>query len=123
MWKRPQLLLAAIWQLIRNAGLVDTGDPTGLCFEEVALLVSLDGEHPSSSHIISLLNLPHVNEVKKPHCQLRMCTQDVSLQQTACSIFVVPELMLPSVHEISFLALVPATLPQVTKQRSSMSLG
>ena len=38
--------------------------PSGLCIEEVTLFVYLDGEHPSSSHRISRLNLPHANEVK-----------------------------------------------------------
>ena len=38
--------------------------PSGLCPEEVALLVSLDGEHPSSGHIVLLFGLPHVNEIK-----------------------------------------------------------
>ena len=68
-------LLAAIWQLIRNPGLVDAREsvcwlsfclvlqtsqyPSGLCPEEVALLVSLDGEHPLSGHIVLRLDLPH----------------------------------------------------------------
>ena len=64
MWKRPQLLLAAKWQLIRNAGHVDTGDPTGLCFEEVALLVGLDGEYLSSGHTVLRFDLPQINEIK-----------------------------------------------------------
>ena len=34
------------------------------CLEEVTLFVCLDGEHPSPSHIISRLNLPHVDEIK-----------------------------------------------------------
>ena len=38
--------------------------PSGLRLEEVTLFVRLDGEHPSSSHRISRLNLPHVNEIK-----------------------------------------------------------
>ena len=75
-----QLLLAAIWQLIRNPGLVEARQirllifllfvletsqyPSGLRLEEVTLFVRLDGEHPSSSHRISRLNLPHVNEIK-----------------------------------------------------------
>ena len=36
----------------------------GLCLEEVALFVRLDGEHPSSGHIIFRFDLPHVNEIK-----------------------------------------------------------
>ena len=50
--------------------------PSGLCLEEVALLVSLDGEHPSSSHIVLRFDLPHVNEIKnlivKPGFVLKM---------------------------------------------------
>ena len=38
--------------------------PSGLCPEEVTLSVCLDGEHPSSGHIISWLDLPHVDEIK-----------------------------------------------------------
>ena len=75
--------------------------PSGLCPEDVALLVSLDGEHPSSGHIVLRFDLPHVNEIKKPRCQPRICTQDVSLQQNACGILVLPELMLLFVHGIS----------------------
>ena len=37
---------------------------SGLCLEKVTLLVRLDGEHPSSSHIIFRLNLPHVDEIR-----------------------------------------------------------
>ena len=73
-------LLAAIWQLIRDPGLVEAGESvckyslclswkplkTHLAFalEEIALLVRLDGEHPSSSHKISRLDLPHIDEIK-----------------------------------------------------------
>ena len=39
--------------------------------------------------------------IKKTHCQAKICTRDVSLQQTVCSIFVLPELMLSFVHGIS----------------------
>ena len=52
----------------------------------IVLFVRLDGEHPSSGHILSGLELPHVDEIKKPRCQPRICTPDVSLQQTVCSI-------------------------------------
>ena len=38
--------------------------PSGLCPEEVALLVSLHGEHPSSGHIVLRFDLPHANEIK-----------------------------------------------------------
>ena len=38
--------------------------PSGLGPEEVALFVRLDGEHPSSCHILSRLELPHVDEIK-----------------------------------------------------------
>ena len=36
----------------------------GLCPEEVALLVSLDGEHPSSGHIVLRFDHPQINEIK-----------------------------------------------------------
>ena len=38
--------------------------PSGFCSEDVALLVRLDGEHPSSDHTISRIELPHVDEIK-----------------------------------------------------------
>ena len=75
-----QLLLGANWQHIRNPGLVEAGGigllvillfvletsqyPSGVRPEEVTLFVLLDGEHPSSSYIISRLNLPRVDEIK-----------------------------------------------------------
>ena len=37
--------------------------PSG-CPEEVALLVGLDGDYPSSGYVVSRLDLPHINEVK-----------------------------------------------------------
>ena len=75
--------------------------PSGLCPAEVALLVSLDGDHPSSRHIFLRFDLPHVNEIKNLHCQPRICAQDASLQQFDCSIVVLPELMLLFMHKIS----------------------
>ena len=38
--------------------------PSGLCPEEVALPVCLDGEHPSSGHMVLRFDLPQINEVK-----------------------------------------------------------
>ena len=38
--------------------------PSCFCLEEVTLLVRLDGEHPSSGHIISWDDLPGVNKIK-----------------------------------------------------------
>ena len=70
--------------------------------EEVIVLVRLDGEHSSSGHIISWLDLPHVDEIKKLRCPPRICTQDVLLQRIVCSILVLLGLMLLFVHEISF---------------------
>ena len=50
--------------------------PSGRCPEEVALLVSLDGEHPSSGHTVLQFDLPHVKEIKnrnvKPGFVLKM---------------------------------------------------
>ena len=37
---------------------------SSLCLQEITLFVRLDGEHPSSGHIISRLDLPHVDEIK-----------------------------------------------------------
>ena len=71
------------------------------CLEEVALLVSLDGEHPSSGHIVLRFDVPHVNDIE--NLIVNPGTQDVSLQQTVCSILLLPELMLLFVHEISSL--------------------
>ena len=59
-------------------------------------------EHPSSGHIISRLEHPHVDEIKKLRCQHKICSPDVLLQRTVCSILELLELMLRSVHEISF---------------------
>ena len=66
--KKIQLLLASIWQLIRNPCLVGAGDfglqviflliletaqyPSSLRPEDVALFVGLDGEYPPSCHKI-----------------------------------------------------------------------
>ena len=38
--------------------------PSGLCPEEVALLVRLNREYPSPCYMVSRLELPHVNEIK-----------------------------------------------------------
>ena len=38
--------------------------PSGFCPEEVAFLVGLDGEYPSSGHIVLRFDLPLVNEIK-----------------------------------------------------------
>ena len=77
MWNRSLLWLAAIWQLIRNPGLVDAGEQVILLFvlesskypsclrpEEVALFVGLDGKYPSTCHVILRTELPQINEVK-----------------------------------------------------------
>ena len=37
---------------------------SGFCLEEVTLFIRLDGEQPSSSHIMCRFDLPHVNEIK-----------------------------------------------------------
>ena len=76
--------------------------------EEVALFVCLDGKYPSSCHIILQCELHHFYEVKKPHCKSRISTQGVSLQQTACSIFVLLGRTLLFVPEFcSWLLLLP----------------
>ena len=38
--------------------------PSRLCPEDVALLVSLDGEHPLSGHTVLRFDLPQINEIK-----------------------------------------------------------
>ena len=38
--------------------------PSGHCLEKVTLFVRLDGEHPSSGHIIFRLTPPHVDEIR-----------------------------------------------------------
>ena len=35
-----------------------------MCPEEFALFVSLDGEHPSSGHMVLRFDLRHVSEIK-----------------------------------------------------------
>ena len=77
--KRSHPLLAAMWQLVGNPGPVEAGnsfvDIPFACFgyfliliwpwlEEVALFVRLDREHPSSGHVLSRLDLPHVDEIE-----------------------------------------------------------
>ena len=76
--------------------------PSGLRPEGVTLFSRLDGEHPSSGHIISRLNLPRVEGIKYLRCQPWICTPNVVLQQTVCSILVLLELMLPFVQGVSF---------------------
>ena len=50
--------------------------PFGLCLDEVTLFLRLDGEHPSSGHIIFRLGFPQVDEIKnrvlKPGSVLQM---------------------------------------------------
>ena len=65
--------------------------------EDVALLVGFKGKYPSTCYVILRFELPHFNEVKKPHCQSRISTR-------------------------FFWALAPAACPQVAIQRSSMYL-
>ena len=96
--------------------------PSGLCPEEITLFVRLDGEHPSSGHIISRLDLPHVDEIKILVVNPGSVLQNVLLQQTVCSILVLLELMVSFRARDLLLALVPAALPQVAIQRSNMSL-
>ena len=62
--------------------------------KEVTLSVRVYGEHPSSCHVISRLNLPPI--------EIKNLVANVLLQQTVCSILVLLELMLSSVHGISF---------------------
>ena len=38
--------------------------PSGVCPEEVSLLFGLDGDHPSSGHIVRRFDLSQVNEIK-----------------------------------------------------------
>ena len=77
--------------------------PSGLCLEEVTLFLRLNGEHPSSGHKISRPNLHYVNKIKNLVVTPGfVCTLNVLLQQTVCSILVLLELMLFSVHGISF---------------------
>ena len=95
---------------------------SGLCLEEVALSVCLDGEHPSSCHIISRFNLPHVDEITKTS----LSTQDLYSRCFGSANC----LQYPRTYwaDASFrardliLAVVPAALPQVARQRSNMSL-
>ena len=56
----------------------------GLCLAEVALFVRLDGEQPSSSHILFLFDLPHVNEIRKSNHSFGIV---IKLQTSCCSPF------------------------------------
>ena len=89
---------------------------SGLCLEEVALFVRLDGEHPSSGHIIFRFDLPHVNEIKN-----LIINQGFALNTFCFSNLVLPELMLSFRARDLILALAPAVFPQVAMQRSNMS--
>ena len=80
MWKMFSLLLAAIWQLIRNPGLVESRwiclvifllfisetsqYPSCLCLEEITLFVRLDGKHPSSGYVIPRIDFPQINKIE-----------------------------------------------------------
>ena len=44
--------------------------PSSLRLEEVALVVGLDGKHPSFCHMVPWLDLPHRGQ--KPHCQSKI---------------------------------------------------
>ena len=75
--------------------------PSGLCLEEVTLFVRLDGEHPLSGTQFFRLTFLMSMRSKNPRCQPSICTPNVLLHQTVCSILVLLELMLPFVHGIS----------------------
>ena len=51
--------------------------------------------------VTKIFGLTSLISMRLNHCQSSISTQDVSLQQTVCSILVLPELMLLFVHGIS----------------------
>ena len=87
--------------------------PSGRRLEEVMLFVRLDGEHPSSSHRICRLNLPHVNEIKNLIVNPGFVLVVSSYFLSWCFLFV---------YGISFWPLFLPASPQVAIQRSNMSL-
>ena len=90
---------------------------SGLCLEEVALFICLDGEHRSSGHIIFRFDLPHVNEIKN-----LIINQGFALKTLCISKLELTELMLSLRARALILALAPAAFPQVAIQHSNMSL-
>ena len=112
-----EINMEKITQLFRNPGLVDAGESVCRCslclswkprsthqafaLRKLPFCVGLDGKYPSSCHIILRFELPHIHLVKKPHCQSRISNRGVSLQRTACCIFVLPGLKLLFVRGIS----------------------
>ena len=95
LWKQVIRLLTILLLVLETSQY-----RSGLGPEEVTLLVRLDGEHPSSGHIISRLELPHVDEIKN-----LVANPGFVLQMFRFSkLFVVSSyfLMLLFVHEISF---------------------
>ena len=75
--------------------------PSDFCLEEVTLFVRLDSEHPLSGLLFFGLTLLSLMR-EKTRCQPRICTPNVLLQQTDCSILVLLDMMLPFVHGIPF---------------------
>ena len=75
-----QLLLAAIWQLIWNPGLVEDGESVcwysfclswkplsthlAFAFRKLPFFVRLDGEYPSSGYMIARFDLTQINKIE-----------------------------------------------------------
>ena len=59
LWKQGSCLLIFLLFVLETSQY-----PSGLCLEEVTLFFRLDGEIPSSDHIIFGFNLPHIDEIK-----------------------------------------------------------
>ena len=57
---------------------------SGLCLEEVSLFICLNGEQPSSSHILFRFDLLHVIEIKKSNYSHGIV---IKLQTSCCSPF------------------------------------
>ena len=75
--------------------------PSGFCLEEVTLFVRLDGEHPSSSHLFSRLNLPHIDEIKNLVVNPGSVFKMFWFRKLFAVTFNFLGCLLPFVHEIS----------------------
>ena len=96
--------------------------PSGLCSEEVALHVGLEGEDPSFGYIVLRFDLPsdqRGNLIVNPGFPLDVFRFN---KLTACGILVLPGLTFLFVHKASFLLLILRLFQQVATQRSSMFL-
>ena len=91
LWKQGVSLLVFLLRVLEASQ-----HSSGLCLEEAALFIPLDGEPPIVRHIIFRFNLPHVNEIKN-----FIIITGFVFKMLCFSNLVLPELMFVFAHEIS----------------------